>query len=280
MPYIQGAGTIDDVYHSPNVFANNVQIALWLSPGDSGAFQGVAIDASVEFPNPAKIVTATTIINNYVANPSAYQNNQAAYNGVKAQYPGTVDDGMTQSTSTGLIAEASTSTGYSDIIPALNSILEEAKRGMWRESGQKGRPSNPNILKIWQSLGYPNSSPWTTDQTPWCMGFVQYVLKLTGYRYVQTAWAYTIRDAPSKWNATQVRKEQAQPGDIALWSFGHVNFVYQNSGGRLSFVGGNQTPTSGKNNNPDDGDVTISWPGPACSPSNNTLIGCWRPSKT
>ena len=34
MPYIPGIPGINDVYHSPNVFANNVQIALWLSPGD------------------------------------------------------------------------------------------------------------------------------------------------------------------------------------------------------------------------------------------------------
>ena len=150
---------------------------------------------------------------------------------------------------------------------------------MWRESGQGGRASNPNILKIWQSLGYPNSNPWTTDQTPWCMGFVNYVLKLTGYRYVQTASARAIAQTPTKWNVTQVSKEQAQPGDIALWSFSHVNFVYQNLGGKFSFVGGNQTPTSGKNNNPDDGDVSISWRS-GCAPSNSQWVGCFRPSKT
>jgi len=38
MPYIPGGGRIEDVFHSGNVFANNVQIALWLPPGNSDAF--------------------------------------------------------------------------------------------------------------------------------------------------------------------------------------------------------------------------------------------------
>jgi hypothetical protein len=38
MPYIPGTGRITDVYHSGNVFANGVQIALWLPPSNSDAF--------------------------------------------------------------------------------------------------------------------------------------------------------------------------------------------------------------------------------------------------
>jgi hypothetical protein len=50
-----------------------------------------------------------------------------------------------------------------------------------------------------------------------------------------------------------------QPGDIVLWSFGHVNFCYTANNGRFTFVGGNQTPTGSGGSNPDDGDVTNSW---------------------
>jgi len=38
MPYIPGTGRLSDVYHSGNVFANGVQIALWLPPENSDAF--------------------------------------------------------------------------------------------------------------------------------------------------------------------------------------------------------------------------------------------------
>ena len=42
MPYVPGAGAhgvihVADVYHSGNVYANNVNIALWLSPGGTEA---------------------------------------------------------------------------------------------------------------------------------------------------------------------------------------------------------------------------------------------------
>ena len=38
MPYIPGTGRLTDIYNSGNVFANGVQIALWLPPGNSDSF--------------------------------------------------------------------------------------------------------------------------------------------------------------------------------------------------------------------------------------------------
>jgi hypothetical protein len=38
MPYIPGTGRLTDVYHSGNVFANGVQIALWKAPSNSDGF--------------------------------------------------------------------------------------------------------------------------------------------------------------------------------------------------------------------------------------------------
>ena len=47
MPYIPGSGTIDDVYHSGNVFANFVNIALWNDPQSPET----AVIAAINAPN-------------------------------------------------------------------------------------------------------------------------------------------------------------------------------------------------------------------------------------
>jgi hypothetical protein len=223
---------------------------------------------------------ASSITNSYLANPGASFNATAQADGVKADYPGTPVDTATAA------GEISASPSASDIIPFLQNILSEAGRGFWRETGQGGKPSNPNILKIWGALGFPgtninnptaNGSPWNTDQTAWCMGFVNFTLQGSGYRFVPTASAQAITTNPQRWNATQISKEQAQPGDIAYWSYHHVNFVYTATGGKYSFVGGNQTPKGGSNN-PSDGDVTISYPG-GTPASNGNWVSCWRPSR-
>ena len=208
----------------------------------------------------------------YIANPDKYSNPAAEDNGVKKNYAGTPKtDGQGKS----LKSDAAPS----DIYEFLRKQLElTSQNGYWRETGQNGNKSNPNITRIWADLGYPTSSPWNTDQTAWCMGFINYTLKQCGYRYVQEAGARAIAANPSRWNATKVNAADAQPGDIVLWDFGHVNFVYTAQSGKLTFVGGNQSPKV-KGNNPNDGDVTQSWPSGWTS-SRGGIVGIFRPSKT
>lgn len=278
MPYIPGSGRLSDVYHSGNVYANNVPIALWNSPGGSGTFGGISVSVSVEL-DPLVAEEASNQVNTYIAaqngQPNQYYNAAAAADGVKGNYAGTIDDATTAS---GAVSAISTDTTFSSLVPFLSKCLDEAAAGKWRETGQGGKPSNPTITGVWQNLGYPSSSPWTTDQTAWCMGFVNFGLKSCGYRYFQTASAAAITTNPEKWGATQVPKDQAQPGDIAFWSYRHVNFVYTAQNGKYTFVGGNQTPSGGKNN-PDDGDITKSYPG-GTGANNANWVSCWRPSKT
>ena len=212
------------------------------------------------------------MVEDYINNPSAYKNPEAADGGVKENYAGTPkDDGKGQS----LIATGTNG----DIYTFLQKQVELAKTGYWSETGMGGKPSNANILRIWTDLGYPKSSPWTTDQTAWCMGFINWTLKQCGYRYVQTASAAEITSNPSRWNATRITNlADAQPGDIAFWNYRHVNFVYTNTNGKLTFVGGNQADKAA--NNPSGGSVTISWPGGYKPPGNNSLVAIFRPSKT
>jgi hypothetical protein len=275
MPYIPGGGRISDVYRSGNVFANNVPVALWLSPGGSASFAGVDVDIAVNIPPNAQIEVAQqteTLVAAQIAAPTApnqFYKAEAVADGVKGNYA-PVDD---QTTSTGTV---STSTNAADIVTFLRRTVEEAGRGMWRETGQTGGVSNPNIVGIWKSLGYPSSGPWVSDQTAWCMGFINFGLKCSGYKYVQTAAAAAITTTPQRWGAVQVPNASAQPGDIAFWSYRHVNFVYENKGGKFTFVGGNQSPKA--SNNPNDGDVTISWPG-GIAPTHPSWVSCWRITK-
>jgi predicted chitinase len=212
------------------------------------------------------------VTNDYVANPTKYYNPQGEENGVKPNVPPPPkDSGKGQS----LKSDAAST----DIQVFLQKQLElTAQNGYWKETGMGGKPSNQNILRVWSDLGFPNSGAWKSDQTAWCMGFVAWTLKQCGYRYFQTAGARAIRDSTSKFGATKVDIKDAQPGDIVLWDFSHVNFVYTAKNGNLTFVGGNQGGKA-KDNNPNSGDVTQSWPG-GWSPGRGGIAGIWRPSKT
>jgi hypothetical protein len=221
----------------------------------------------------------------YVANPDAFKNPDASVNGVKENYAGTPKDA-------GNAPSLKSDVSASDIIPFLQKQLELTKaNGYWRETGMKGAPSNPNILRIWKDLG---RSEFKSDQVAWCAGFQNWVLKQCGYRYVGDSLAKSIHNNPAKWNAVKVDAKDAQPGDIAVWSFSHVNFVYQSVNGAFSFVGGNQAPKAAGKNNPDDGDLTECWVSsgkPVWTPalekqliasgrSTGYVLGFYRPSKT
>ena len=60
MPYVPGGTSqgnsgspeVLDVYHSPTVFANNVGVALWQTPGESAGFAGLSLSPSVQISQP------------------------------------------------------------------------------------------------------------------------------------------------------------------------------------------------------------------------------------
>lgn len=266
------------------VFANNKPIARIGDPvdqdgdaiagGSPNVFAGDVVPFSVPPVSiPAEVQAAINQQTSaYVANPSAYR--VSSNNQVKGNFPGTPQTPPDSGTS--LI---DTNVAAGDIVSYLTSILSQAASGQWEETGMGGRPSNPRITGIWTALGYPATGAWLTDQTAWCMGFVNYVLKNTGHRFVQTAWARDIQTRAGQYKAEAVPLNAGQPGDVALWSYGHVNFVYTASGGRYTFVGGNQSSSAKNNNNPSSGSVTKSWPGGYAPPGDRSLVGLWRPSK-
>lgn len=268
----------------PTVLVNNKPIARIGDPVDrdgdaiAGGSPNVFAGSTVPFSVPSVVIPAAAqaAIDQqtaaYVANPSAYR--VSSNNQVKGNYPGTPQTPPDSGTS---LIDPNAAGG--DIVSYLTSILSQAAAGQWEETGMGGKPSNPRITGIWTALGYPATGAWTTDQTAWCMGFVNYVLKNTGHRFVQTAWALDIQGRAAQYNAVSVPLNAGQPGDIALWSYRHVNFIYTANAGRYTFVGGNQSSSAKNANNPSSGSVTKSWPGGYAVPGDRSLVSLWRPSK-
>ncbi len=194
----------------------------------------------------------------------------------------------------------------------LDQFLIEAKKGLWLEKGivydapktsknktglrelpyfgavsnkhryqkpdgtadMEGEFQNQKILGIWKDIGYVNANNWYTDQTAWCMGFLNFVLKKAGYRYLQTATAKHLITKQAKYESTEITDfREAKCGDMCYWSSSHVNFVYSNDSDAqlMSFVGGNQNAnalTTLVENNPAGGTVSHNWAGTAPSPYN------------
>ena len=161
----------------------------------------------------------------------------------------------------------------------LNKQLALAENGYWRETGVeisgKIQPSNPNIIDLWSNLGFTREYWTLSDQTPWAMAFVNFGLKQNGYRYVQTPNPKDLEIRFEDYRFTRVAVNEARVGDIVLWVNDHVNFVYRNVNGVLSFVGGSQPPDV-KANISDGriGDVSIVGDGGA------SIVAILRPSKT
>lgn len=166
-----------------------------------------------------------------------------------------------------------------DIQAFLARQLELAKEGYWSEramSSKKLADSNPAIVAMWKDLGL--ASVCSSDQVPWCAVFVNWVLKQCNYRYVSTATAFAIHNNPEKWKATKVTGD-VLPGDIIVWTYSHVSFVYDvRPDGKFNCVGGNQGGNNPKNNNPTGGLVTINYSSYTSS-SNGSIKAIYRPSK-
>jgi hypothetical protein len=154
--------------------------------------------------------------------------------------------------------------GKPNVLAFLSQCLQETKTGAWRETGQGGQLSNPNILNMWRNIGLTFNS----DQVPWCAGFACFAMKQSGLKWIREAGARNLANKLASGSVDPNYKEvsiaEMQPGDLVLWGSGHVNFCYTANGGKYTFVGGNQSP--GKAAEPPvrdperDGDVTISWP--------------------
>lgn len=258
---------------SDNVWVNEGYVPPIILSPEVAATVNNSIQRAIERPEP-------------VGNTGGVQADGSVEDGqVPQQYEQTPDATGVDTLGTneqGLIdASAAASTAAADGIPGfLGQLLQEANNNQWDETGDKTSTSNPNIIGIWKELGFPDSAYWKTDQTPWCAGFANWVLKRTGYRYMQSARAYDFRDKTDLWGGVPVPIEEGQPGDIVVWNYSHVNFIYTSpKPGVYTFVGGNQSDkASPTNNNPSGGTITNSWKG-GWTQDRGRISGIFRPTR-
>jgi len=286
------------VTHSSNVFVNNLEVARQDDTYDCGAFVEEVTQPDVWanegyvppiILSPEVALTVNNAVQRAIANPpnvgssGGAQANGTFEQGQVAQlYEQTPDEvgvdtlGTDRSLVDRSVAET---TAAAEQIPAfLSQLLSEAANNQWDETGDRTSTSNPNIIGIWKELGFPKTSYWQTDQTPWCAGFANWVLKRTGFRYMQSARAYDFRDKTSVYGGVPIPLDQGLPGDIVVWNYSHVNFIYSSPRpGVYTFVGGNQSDrASPTNNNPSGGTITNSWKG-GWTTSNGRISGIFRP---
>ena len=162
-----------------------------------------------------------------------------------------------------------------DIKTFLDNVLRESSK--WtRGQPPLGPKGNANIVECFKQSGAPQLG----DRDKWCAAFVNFVLKQCGYKCAGFVGSIEYLNSRAAFGGTLISDPlTAQPGDIAIFSYGHVAFVYTNSSGKMTFCGGNQDKTATiENNNPVYSTVSIAWPGGGTT-TQASVIGIVRPVK-
>jgi hypothetical protein len=272
-----GNAGLNDLYRSPNVVINGVPVALYAEPTANASNPSITLALSTveltPFVKPADTGSTTTV---------------AADKPASVALP--VTDAPTATPPSDLFVQTN-----GDIKTFLDKILAEAPK--WTRGAQPLGPNgNDNIVGIFKDLG---CGAWAqTEKTPWCAGFVNFVLKSTGYKYTQDLGVDALYDKPEKWGGTVKYKrgdanltnwQSATPGDVCIWDYGppptrktsHTNFVYANLGSQLQFCGGNQGGKTVNNNNPSGSSVTngSKWSPSIDKPGHYSLMMIFTPAK-
>ena len=188
--------------------------------------------------------------------PSQFYRLENSYAGAKPNFPGTPEN--TENVRTSEPPIICKNKGLT-VIAFLQKCLQESSEGKWRETGQFGNISNPNIISMWRNVGLS----YTSDQVPWCAGFACFAMKQSGMKFIKEAGAARLISRAKEYEGKVIPISQMRPGDLVYWNIGHVNFCYTATNNKFTFVGGNQAPGPAAKppaRDPyNDGDVTISW---------------------
>lgn len=105
-----------------------------------------------------------------------------------------------------------------------------------------GPKSNPRVEEYLAWGGSVNNNLKLKDDTPWCAGFVGWVLEKSDMTSTNSLMARSYE----KWGVS--KKKDPMPGDIVtFWrtslksGFGHVGFFLKRSGDFVYVLGGNQS---------------------------------------
>jgi len=141
------------------------------------------------------------------------------------------------STTTGNVSKAE-----KDAAPWMEYVIKEMEKGVTRI---KGKGDDPRILEYFTAtnLGHPHCD---SDDTAWCSGFANWIMKKAGYRRTNCATALSWRD--DKWGGK--RLEEPRYGAITVifrkaakgkQIIRHVSFFVRQTSTSIYLLGGNQT---------------------------------------
>jgi len=229
MPYVKGSTSqgnssrpeVADVYRSPNVFANNVPIALWLEAIPS---------AAIAFPAPVLVSLSQTQI-------VGIQESSANATSREEQEAGLAGRGEVPQEGPLVEIEPIPSTGnlFIDIARNLDLCLSEAKSGAWRENG-----ANSRIISCYKTVGFNINN----DRTPWCAAFAGNILKKSGAKSLATLSSLAYRGYGTSIPVGD--KSRWRLNDVVVFSRnggGHIGFFrgYNPANGSMLIAGGNQS---------------------------------------
>jgi len=248
MPYVpagvpqerSGDPGVVDVYRSPNVFVNNVPVALWLAaqPGAAAGLPEINRVSLTLVQQEEIVATASKATSEAEKEVGLAGVGEVPHEGPltlttsNAQVAGGTGEEPTTSTFT-----VSTSSGglFIELARTIDACLGEARQGLWKETG-----NNPKINNCYRAVGFNV----TGDSTPWCAAFTGNILKAVGLPALKTLSSL----AYSKYG------KQVPLNDKSLWRLndivvfsraggGHVGFFrgYNPSTGSVLIAGGNQS---------------------------------------
>lgn len=239
-PVVHGVTHVADVYNSPNVFINNVPVALWLAaqPGAGAALTEVnTVPLSLEQQN-AIAESSAKATSSAEADVGLTGRGEVPHEGplvlASTNEQSAAGQSGNSTTSTFVI---STSSGNIFIALAKNidGCLTEAKAGKWKETG-----SNTKILSCYKAVGFNINN----DSTPWCAAFAGNLLKSSGAAALKTLSSLAYRGYGQ--NIDLNDKSKWRLNDIIVFSRnggGHIGFFrgYNPSTNSVLIAGGNQS---------------------------------------
>jgi len=229
-----------DVWYSPNVYVNQVPVALWQpAVPQPSALTTVPVVPNTSFQHTANqlqmMKSSTT--SSTLTNPDGSTFTQTEADAPAANAPPGQFSGPTvESTDPGATGQG----GYATLLNRLRTARDEAKGGAWH-----GSTSNPNIKSMLAATGAPSS---VITDVAWCATFTAYMLKLSELPYMGDKERHVNTVA-----ASYLNYGKAVPLDMHAWRLGdvvltsrvggsgyHVSFLWGINGTTPVILGGNQ----------------------------------------
>ncbi|KAA0697407.1 TIGR02594 family protein [Neorhizobium sp. P12A] len=129
-----------------------------------------------------------------------------------------------------------------------------------------GSGNNPEIVAMWKKLGLP----FRDDATPWCAGFVGFVLESSGIKSTRSGLALSYE----KWGQALKAPAVGCVVTFKRTGGGHVGFVVgKDASGNLLVLGGNQADAVNIKGFPPARATSYRWPAGEPLPSTSLPIG-------